>query len=56
MRPISVFLETVEQNDFIDAVEEFRPERRTHHRHHLVLDRIGVLAIRLIDQEFGAKI
>ena len=29
---------------------------RPHHRHHLIAHRVGVLALRLVDQEFGAEI
>ena len=32
------------------------PERRAHHGHDLIADRIGVLAFRLVDQEIGAEV
>ena len=47
-------LEPVEQDDLVDPVQEFRPERRPHDGHDLIAHRVGVLAFRLIDQEFGA--
>ena len=51
-----VALEPVEQDDLVDAVEEFRPECRTHHRHHLIAHGLGVLAFLLGDEEFRAEI
>ena len=49
-------LQAMEQDDLVDAVEEFRTEAPTHHAHHLIAHRVGVLAFRLVDQEFRAEI
>src|SRR5262249_29945026 len=49
-------LEAMKEDDFINAVEKLRPECRAHHCHHLILDRVGILSFRLVDQKFGAKI
>ena len=49
-------LEPVEQDDLVDAVEELGPEARAHDRHHLIAHGVGVLALRLVDQELGAEI
>src|SRR5262245_62478277 len=38
-------LEPVEQDDLVDAVEEFRTEIRPHHRHDLIAHGIGVLPL-----------
>ena len=35
----------VEQDDLVDPVEEFRPERRAHHAHHIVAHRIDILVV-----------
>jgi hypothetical protein len=49
-------LEPVEQDDLVDAVEEFRAEVRPHHRHDLITHRVGVLPLRLVGQILGAEI
>src|SRR5215813_5948508 len=49
-------LEAVEEDNFVYPVEEFGPERRSHDRHHLILHRVGVLPLRLVDQEIGSEV
>ena len=49
-------LEPVEQDDLVDAVEEFGAEVRPHHRHDLIAHRVAVLPLRLVGQIFGAEI
>ena len=49
-------LQAMEQDDLVDAVEEFGTEVRPHHAHHLLAHRGGVFAFRLVDQEFGTEI
>src|SRR5439155_7112499 len=51
-----VALQPVEQDDLVDAVEEFGTEARPYHRHYLVAYRIAILTFRLICQEFRAEI
>ena len=46
----------VEQQNLVHAIEEFRPEIRPHHRHHLIADGFRILALLLVDQIFGAEI
>ena len=53
---ISLALQAMEQDDLIHAVEEFRPERRAHHAHHLITHRVGVLPFRLVHQEVRAEV
>ncbi len=48
--------QAVEQDDLVDAVEEFGAEMPAHHRHHLRLDALAVLAFLLADEIFGAEI
>ena len=40
--------EAVEQNDLIEPVEEFRPEMRAHHLHHLRVDALDRLPFRQV--------
>src|SRR5581483_9981193 len=49
-------LQAMEQDDLVNAVQEFRPESRAHDCHHLVLDRIGVLSFRLVDEKISAQV
>ena len=49
-------LQSVEQNDLVDPIEEFRTEARTHLRHHQVAHLVGVLAVGLRHQILGAEI
>src|SRR5262249_1619520 len=49
-------LEAMEQDDLVDAVEELRPQTRAHRRHDLIAHGVGILAVGLIDQIFGAEI
>ena len=46
----------MEQDDLVDAVQELRPERRAHHRHHRLAHRLGVFAFRLIDEELRTEV
>ena len=46
----------MEQDDLVDAVQELGPEMRAHHIHHLLAHGVAVLALRLVDQIFGAEI
>ena len=49
-------LETVEQDDLVDAVEEFRPELGAHLGHDVGPHGLGVLALLLVGQELGADV
>ncbi len=51
-----IALEAMEQDDLVDAVQELRPEMRPHLRHHLIAHLLQVLAVRLVDQIFGAEV
>ena len=49
-------LQAMEQDDLIDAVEEFGAEMAAHHTHHLVAHGIGILALTLGHEKFRAEI
>ena len=46
----------MEQDDFIEAIEELRPEFRPHRFHHLRTHGIAVLIFRLARKIFSAQI
>ena len=46
----------MEQDDLVDTIQELRPERRAHHRHHLIAHRIGVLPVGLVHEEIRPEI
>src|SRR5580704_11785932 len=48
--------EAMEEDDFIDAVQELGPEMPAHDAHHFLLDRLRVLALAQIDEVFGAEV
>src|SRR3954451_2377883 len=49
-------LQAMEQDDLIDAVEEFGTEVSTHRAHHLLADLRCVLVFRLVDEELRAEV
>jgi hypothetical protein len=48
--------EPIEQNDLVQPVDEFRPERAAHDLHHLVACRLGRLAFQESGEIFRAEI
>ena len=55
-RPHFIALQAMEQDDFVDAVEEFGPEMGFDKAHHIVPHRLAVLAFGLVDQIFRPEI
>ena len=49
-------LQAVEQDDLVDAVEEFGPEMRPNHAHHLLAHGGGILAFRLVHQKLRTEV